>query len=378
MAPKYSLAIIAGQLVVGGAERQLYLWLSHLDREKFQPVVLTLHPGHGDYWEKPIESLGIPLLRIPHHRIPLVRAMEIVRTLRPHRPDIIHGWHLFASPYAGLAAKLLGTHSLGGVRGNLQGFYDARPEANLSLWLVDGMMANSDSMAAQLQILKKRSLQRIYTVQNAVEDPINDRSAIRDCLSKRYGFSPSNAWLGSLGRLDRGKRFDLLLHVLKLLRQDRIDFQFLLIGDGPERSRLESMTNELGIRSHVVFAGEIPDASALLSALDVFCFTSLDEGLPNAVMEAAAAGVPIVSWRAPFMEELLKNGDVALLVEPERIGDFKKAVVDLICSQELRSHLGRAARDHVRAQFSLSRFVENMTNVYESLLDSRQARFRES
>jgi len=51
-----NIAIIAGQLVVGGAERQLYLWLANLDRERFNPIVLTLHPGYGDYWEKPVEA----------------------------------------------------------------------------------------------------------------------------------------------------------------------------------------------------------------------------------------------------------------------------------------------------------------------------------
>lgn len=367
---KYNLAIIAGQLVVGGAERQLYLWLSHLDRDKFQPVVLTLHPGHGDYWEHPIESLGIPLLRMPHRRIQLVRAIEIARALSPYRPQIVHGWHLFASPYAGVAAKLLHACSLGGVRGNFRAFCNARMEAMLTLWLMDGIMTNSFSMAVQLQAMRKRNLQRIYTVQNAVENPVSDRLASRVWLSQRYGFSTTGVWIGSLGRLDYGKRFDLLFRVLKLLHQDGIDFQFLLIGDGPERSRLESMAHELGIGKHIVFAGEIPGASTLLNALDIFCFTSLDEGLPNAVMEAAVAGVPIVSWRVPFMEELLKKGDVAVLVEPANISDFKKAVADLINSPELRSRFGQAARDHVLEQFSLGRFIKNMTSVYESLLDT--------
>ena len=78
MSSKYNLAIIAGQLVVGGAERQLYLWLSHIDRAKFSPIVLTLHPGYGDYWEDPIESLGIPLIRIPRRRNRVLRAFNIV------------------------------------------------------------------------------------------------------------------------------------------------------------------------------------------------------------------------------------------------------------------------------------------------------------
>ena len=76
------IAVIAGQLVVGGAERQLYLWLANLDQRKYKPVVLTLNPGHGDHWEKPVESLGIPLLRVPKNANRLLRLFEIVKLLR--------------------------------------------------------------------------------------------------------------------------------------------------------------------------------------------------------------------------------------------------------------------------------------------------------
>ena len=99
---------MAGQLVVGGAERQLYLWLSHLDRTRFRPVVVTLHPEYGDYWEGPIESLDIPVLRVPRRRNRLWRLAQVVRLLHPFRPSLVHGWHLFASPYAGAAAGCCG------------------------------------------------------------------------------------------------------------------------------------------------------------------------------------------------------------------------------------------------------------------------------
>src|SRR5215469_4719903 len=101
MGARQNLAIVAGQLVVGGAERQLFLWLSNLDRAKYNPVVLSLHPGYKDYWEDPIQKLGIPLLFVPPRRNKLFRLLDITAKLRTQRPDLIHGWHLFASPYAG-------------------------------------------------------------------------------------------------------------------------------------------------------------------------------------------------------------------------------------------------------------------------------------
>lgn len=368
MSQKYNIAIIAGQLVVGGAERQLYLLLSHLDREKFQPVVLTLHPGHGDYWENAIESLDIPLLRIPHRHSRVVRLLDIVRVLRPYKPQLIHGWHLFSSPYAGVAAKILGAKSMGSLRGSYRAFRNSPQEKILLLHLVDAIFVNSYSTGNKLRAAQKRKRQNIYVVQNAVEDPNNDRLVMREKLSQYFGISPAGMWIGSLGRLYPMKHFDLLLNVLTLLRDDVKDFHFLLIGDGPERSRLERMAGVLGLSQHVTFAGEIPSANAWLSALDIFCFTSLDEGLPNVIMEAAVAGVPVVAWRVPFIEELLEAGSMALLVEPKNIGDFKEALLNLIRSPELRIKIGKAGRDHVIENFSTFRYVQRMVNIYEGCL----------
>lgn len=373
MSPSYNIAIIAGQLVVGGAERQLYLWLSHLDRDKFRPVVLTLHPGCGDYWENPIESLDIPLLRVPQRGSRLVRLLEIARALRPYEPKLIHGWHLFSSPYAGVVAKLLSAKSLGSLRCDFRNFSNKPQLAIPTLYLVDAILANSYAAGEQLSAVRKRRKQNIYIVQNAVEDQITDRLAIREKLGQHFGISPGCIWIGSMGRLHSLKRFDLLMNVIVLLQEDIKDFKFLLIGDGPERLNLERMAESLDITKYVTFTGEIPGASAWLSALDIFCFTSLDEGLPNVVMEVAVAEVPVVAWRVPFIEELLEDGKMALLVEPEDLISFKNTLLNLVRSPELRIKLGRAGRDHVLEKFALNHFVQRMTSVYEDLLDIQQA-----
>lgn len=190
MSRKFTIAIIAGQLVVGGAERQLYLWLSHLDRERFQPVVLTLHPEHGDYWENPIRQLSIPLLPISQRPNQLMRLLDIVRVLRLYNPDLIHGWHSFASPYAGMAGKLLGVKSLGGLRDSYRIFWRNPVVARLTLLLVDALLVNSHSAANDHRAVSKAKEVTIYTVQNAVEDQAYDRLALREELSQNFGFLP--------------------------------------------------------------------------------------------------------------------------------------------------------------------------------------------
>jgi glycosyltransferase involved in cell wall biosynthesis len=329
--------------------------------------VLTLHPDQGDFWEQQIEKLEIPLLRIPR-RNPFERLKNIVHALQPFDPELIHGWHVFATPYAGFAAKILGAKSLGSVRGSFDTFQSSPFKAYLALNTVDGLLVNSCSTGSLLQQRQGRKRLRIHTVQNAVEEPLADREALRQDLANRFGISPHSLWIGSLGRLDPKKHFDLILRALALVRETVSDFHFLLIGKGQERVRLEAMARELDLGAHVIFLGEMPNASTWLSALDIFCYTSLDEGLPNVVMEAAAAGLPIVAWRIPFMEEVLGPEGTGMLVELGDVDALKGALLSLMRCPDVRKDLGEAGRVHVLTQFAVTRYLKAMTGVYESML----------
>jgi glycosyltransferase involved in cell wall biosynthesis len=363
-----NIAIIAGQLVIGGAERQLFLWLSNLDRKKFRPVVVTLHPDCGDYWENKIEALGIPLLRVPHQFSRIARMYNIARILKPFEPHLIHGWHLFASPYAGLVAKKLNAKSLGSLRSSITSFQRTPLESNLTLLFVDAIVANSALGARHLSKAKKRRNQKVFAVQNAVEDPLEGQKIIRKKVSRRFKISNDLVWIGSLGRLEPGKSFDLLLKAIAQLVKEARKIHLIMIGDGSEKKHLEKLANDLDITNSVTFTGELPDAKNWLSALDIFCFTSKDEGLPNVILEAAVASVPIISWRVPFNEEILCDRDTAILVEPGNIKDLMNSLVELIKSPELREKIGKAGRNHVIKNYSVKQSVQRMTTVYEEIL----------
>ena len=368
MEDKVNIAIIAGQLVVGGAERQLYLWLANLDRERFNPLVLTLHPGHGDYWEKPIETLGIPLVRVRQQNNRLIRLIAIIKILRPFKPDLIHGWHLFASPYAGVVAWFFKAKSIGSLRDSYRVFTKNRLSALLTLTCVDAILVNSYSASKKIENKKIRKNQKVFTINNAIQLSQHNCSENNNFLSEVIKSKINRLLIVSLGRLDYKKRFDLLLLTIAKLKQINTNFHLLLIGDGSERNSLEQIVIKLEIHEYVTFTGEIPDAASWLKAADIFAFTSLDEGMPNVIMEAAAAGLPIVTWRLPFYEELLEHGVSALLVEPEDTGAMKDAILTLMNSPELRESLGQAARRCMFESFSLQAYVEKMTAAYEAVL----------
>ena len=363
------IAVIAGQLVVGGAERQLYLWLSNLDRSRFSPVVVTLHPGHEDYWEHKIEELGIPLYRVHESPNSFGRLIKIINFLKPHHPDLIHGWHLFVSPYAGMAARWFKCVSLSGFRGSTKVFRESRFFGPLSLRLTDAMLVNSNTTANDLKKRFPTRANRIFVAQNAVLDEYEGRFMAREQLAKRFGLDPDLPWICSMGRMDPDKRFDLLLEVISRLQD--IPFEFILVGDGPERQGLEALSTSLELTKNVIFTGEIPNAARLLKGMDIFAFASFDEGLPNVIMEAQAAGLPIVTWKLPFFEELITNGQTGLLVKPGDVDAMTDALRKLLKDPLLRQNIGTSARASVLASFGLDKYIQKMTAVYESLLNSR-------
>jgi len=369
------VGIVAGQLVVGGAERQLYLWLAHLDRNRFAPVVATLHPDAGDYWEERIESLGIPLLRVPRRRSRLLRLKSLVSLMRPFRPRLLHGWHLFASPYAGAAAACLrAPASLGSLRSSYRAYRVHRKQALLTEWLTDGLLVNSHAAASKLDGPGSlRPARRIFVVRNAVEDDVADRDSARLRLAKAWGLDPARFWIASMGRFAESKRFDLMASAVASLRDAGHDVQMVLIGYGDRMEALRSQVDALGLSDRVVVTGSDPEARRWLSAFDLFCFPSMDEGLPNAVMEAAVAGVPVVGWRTDFLEELL-GADGAALVPTGDSRALTEAIGSLIARPIERARLAREGRGRMLTHFGVPRLVEGLTSVYETLLSTNGSR----
>ena len=361
-----NIAIIAGQLVVGGAEKQLYLWLANLDRERFNPIVLTLHPGYGDYWEKPVEDLGIPLFRINHRKNRFSRLREIRRTLQPFQPQLVHGWHLFSGAYASLVAPRFKAKSLVGIRSSFESIQNSL-ELRIAERFADAFITNSESAAARIKS-EKPSVRQVYVVPNAVIVDFEAREAVREKLKQELGLRPDALWLIAIGRMEQLKHFDELLEVAASLREKHCNFQLILIGGGAEESYLKQLSQQLRLEDYVRITGEIPNANRWLKGFDIFCMPSVSEGLPNVVMEAAAAGLPIVTWQLPFYEELLTPDETALMAAPGDRAGFEQAVLKLINDQSLREELGAAAQAQITEKFSLDRYIQNMTRVYEMML----------
>jgi glycosyltransferase involved in cell wall biosynthesis len=146
-----------------------------------------------------------------------------------------------------------------------------------------------------------------------------------------------------------------------------VPFEATLVGDGPERPAIEALSGRLGLGGRVRFTGALPADRTLelYRDADVFCLPSFAEGLPVVLMEAMAAGVPVVASRTSGTPELVEDGVTGLLVEPGRPEQVAQALARIAGDPELRRRLARAARERVEAEYDLRANVRRLRDLLE-------------
>lgn len=162
--------------------------------------------------------------------------------------------------------------------------------------------------------------------------------------------------IGFAGRLARDKGLEFLLPMLRMVRET-LPAATLRLAGGPDAADPENAKSMSALRAcpGVTFVGEVADMPGFLPEIDVLCFPSLREGLPNAVIEAAACGVPTVAWSVTGLADAIHHGSTGFLVEYGDVAELSKRVTDLLIHTELRESMGLRAREFVERELSSNR-----------------------
>lgn len=189
-------------------------------------------------------------------------------------------------------------------------------------------------------------------------------------------FSPVNRFksnrdfftLVTTGRLIESKGIDVILKALPIVLEKH-SVKLLVVGDGPEKSRLEVIARELNISGQVTFLGRVlpSDISKYLGQADIFVFPSFKESTPNSLLEAMSAGLPCIVSDVDGVREVVGD-DCALKVFPGDVGVFAGAICQLIESPEMREKLSKNARKRVVDEYSWDKVIENYLRVYNSIV----------
>jgi glycosyltransferase involved in cell wall biosynthesis len=299
-----------------------------------------------------VRDLGVPA-EVAHlgGHASLHHAWRFAAQLRRHRPDaLLLGTFkkTWLGALAGRRARVPRVVARIGLETDLPG-RSLLYRVAFGRWIDRVVVSASDLVEPVRASLPSLPSARVVVIRNGVDEPL--RSLPEGGLRRQLGIPAAAPVVGAVARLVRQKRLDLLLRAVARLDGVRC----LIAGDGPEREPLARLAAELGIGARVTLLGHRETVGDVLDALDVFVVTSRVEGMSNAMLEALAAGVPVVSTpvsgAAEALEPLADGRRPGLVVEPAE-DPVAARVSGLLADRAARAEMGAAARERARARFA--------------------------
>lgn len=369
-------------LDLGGAERQVLEIVRGLDRSRFEPVVgCVVRKGR---WGEALEKEGIRVIDLAKRPgFDPWLLFRLVRLLRQGGFQILHTHAFTAASWGRLAALLARTpvvvaheHSAFSLDSAVRRTVDRALAIGTSRWVVV-----SEALARDLLRVEHLPLPRLVLVRNGISFPAEEGVPVDvPAVRKELGASGFRELVGSVGRLEQRKGLEVLIEAVCRLAPGRPGLGAVLVGDGPLRGALEEKVRSLGLADRVVLAGRREDVYRVLRSLDVFALPSHTEGLSISLLEAAAAGCPIVATNVGGNAEVVEDGQSGILVPAGSPEALAGAIERLLDDRAAARALGEAAERTVRDRFASSAMVRSIEGLYVDLLQPRdgsaRARFK--
>jgi glycosyltransferase involved in cell wall biosynthesis len=368
---------ILPSLVVGGAERLVVHLVERLNRERFAPVCICLESPLGTHYEARVQASGTPLYFLGKGAGASWRVLQQLDALfRQYRPTVVHT-HIIGLNYAyplmfryRTPARVHTVHSLA------QHEVGVRIGAWVRILAFRYRIGHVVPVAVAEDV--RTTIRQLYGYLDAplipngiptdeyAPDP-NRRRRWRE----RHGLEPEAIVLTHVGRFAPPKNHALLIEAFAQLRT-HTPLYLLLVGGGELEDAVRQQVAGLGLQERVRFLGVRADVPAILNASDLFVLSSRWEGNPLSVMEAMAAGLPVVSTAVGGVPELVREGETGLLVPSGDAAALARALQALVDDPARREAMGKAARQHAITHFDIRHTVRQYEALYERLLQKGQ------
>lgn len=351
----------------GGGPAYLKSFLKNLDKKRFEVVYVSLG---RDSLSKELEGHVSSVEILVGWRGSLfLSALGVYRALKMYNPDVIHTHGLRANLAGRLAGRAKGVPVVTTVHSAisrdyanaLKQFWAPRID-NLTLSLTDRFIVVSEAIKEDL-VNRGMPPENISIVYNGVDIP-GERPPSSDGRT-RIGLYAEQFVVGTVARLEPNKGIKYLIRAAKELKPKLANVKVVVIGAGRDRQELERESERLGLTDIIDFLGFREDARSLMTSFDVFTLPSLMEGFALVVIEAMAAGIPVVASKVGGVPEIIQDGRNGLLVEPGDPRSLAEAIFKLQESPDLRSMIVAEAYKDFNDRFTTERFVTETENVLE-------------
>jgi len=358
---------VISTLTRGGAEKQLALLAAGLPRDEFDVHVCAI--SRGGPLEADLRAAGIPVTVIGKQwKYDPLAWWRLRRHIARLKPDLVQTWMFTANAYGRTAAHWAGVkHIVASER--CVDSWKAWLQLAIDRWLArktDAIVANSRGVK-EFYVANGIPPEKLVVIENGIL-PAPPSNVTHDQLCDELGIPRGVHLIGAVGRLWHQKRIKDLIWAADLLKVIRDDVHLLIIGEGPLRENLEEFRDACQIQDKVHFLGSRDDVMRLMPHFALLWLASDYEGLPNVVMEAMTAGVPVVATDIAGTRDLVTHGETGFLTSVGDRANLARLAHKLLEDPAMRTRFGQAGRERVAAEFSVERMVAAHAELYRRLL----------
>lgn len=368
-----SILYVAVSSQTGGVPKHIMYALKYAKQHGYKIAVAV--PDDGEYYPW-FQELSVDMLNISLKPYSFLSLWKIRNYIKKNKIGIIHshgkGAGMYTRPMKLLCSGVKVVHTFHGIYleqygRKIQRFY-CGIEHLLKRW-TDWFICVSESERTEAMRLGFVCEERTSVIFNAVDTELFVKMKVnRNNYLEEFGFPDDVYIIGCVARLEQMKGHRYLISAFKNLIVNNPKCRLLLIGEGPERRKIEGQIRNFGLEEYVILTGIRHDVPQLLKIFDIFVSASLKEGMPYTLVEALSAGVMVVATDVIGNRDIIHNGKNGLLVQSQDIQSMENALKKIIEEPELCIQLRTAGQEDARMRFDLEHSQEQLFGIYRKLV----------
>lgn len=361
---------------IGGTERQAVELLNRLDQKRYDVRLAALRNCGPFYKEIEERFPNVPEFPLTSfYDLNAARQLARLRALMVReRIDILHAHDFYAGFIGAAAARLSGVRVIACQR-HLKLSDRAVHEWGTRLIhrLAHRILVNSEAIREHILSRGSSHATKIVVIKNGISAFTNSAVArsLHDKLCRELKVESDSKLIGMVARLQPVKGHKFFIEAASRVIEKEPKAQLVIVGDGPLKNEIEDQAARLGIKGRLHLLGDRTDVARLVASLDLLVLASLHEGLPNAVMEAMAAGVPVVATAVGGTKELITAGKTGYIVPPADVDALAERITFALANEGDRMRIAASACQFINAGFGMRRMVESVENLYDELIQNK-------
>jgi glycosyltransferase involved in cell wall biosynthesis len=367
-----SVAYLVGTLEAGGLERFVTrVCLRAKAGNEFDPTIICLHKRQGRFIAD-LEAADVRIYELSGPWTRRIRSLWQFRNLvREIRPTVVHSQFNFALLQQWAAVRTAGVNAFCVTERscyNLQGAARARRRLQYGVLRRGGAHYSANSLSVALHLARQVNVssETMMVIPNGIT-AIHDNLAVRAAIRSELGWKDDDVSIGCVARLSGEKGHATLIRAMAELQRRGLQFRGCFLGAGPEKASLVTLAKELGVSERLTFAGAVANVEDYLQAFDIVALLSSREGMPNAVLEAMAAGKPVVCTPVGAIPELLDEGNAGVLLSNLDPHSVAGVLSDLAANPDRRLDLGRRARQRAEHRYGFEAMFARLVDYYKDV-----------